>query len=318
MLCDQERISITFRLNTADLHHLYLQTPDLMAEKRLGQVLNHLNYPSGLLSNQVAIVTGSGQGIGAEVARLFANEGAKVVVCDIDAEKANDVARSINETGGKAIAVSGDITDQQVIDNLIKKAAEFGNGKIHIIVNNAGFTWDAVVHKITPKQWDTMLAIHCTAPFNIIKAAAPYFRVQDKEPRCIVNISSQSGIHGNAGQANYAVAKSGITGLTRSIAKEWGPKFGVRANNVSFGPVETRLTQGKEVGASITMSDGSKVPLGIPGATEKSKTGNRYASVPLQRAATPTEAASTVLAVASPLFSFVTGQTIEVDGGLFM
>ncbi|KAH8702973.1 hypothetical protein GQ44DRAFT_743806 [Phaeosphaeriaceae sp. PMI808] len=285
---------------------------------RVRQVFSHLNHPKGFFPDQVAIVTGSGQGIGAEVARLFANEGAKVVVCDIDDAKAKSVAESINAASGKAIAVSGDITDQKVVDNLIKQAAEFGNGKIHIIVNNAGFTWDAVVHKTTLKQWEAMLAIHCTAPFNIIKAAAPYFRVTDGEPRCIVNISSQSGVHGNAGQSNYAVAKAGITGLTRSIAKEWGPKFGVRANTIAFGAVQTRLTQGTEIGAAITMSDGSKVTLGIPGATEKTKSGNRYTNIPLRRAATPTEAASAVLAAASPLFSYVTGQTIEVDGGLYM
>lgn len=117
---------------------------------------------------------------------------------DIVAAKARGVADSINAAGGKALAVSGDITDQKAIDNLIKQAADFGDGKINIIVNNAGFTWDAVVHKTTAKQWETMLAVHCTAPFNIIKTAAPYFRVTDGAPRCIVNISSQSGIHGNA------------------------------------------------------------------------------------------------------------------------
>lgn len=112
--------------------------------------------------------------------------------------KAKSIAQKIRDVGGQAIAVSGDITQQNTVDNLIKEAASFGNGKIHIIVNNAGFTWDAVIHKTTQKQWDTMLAIHCTAPFNIIKAAAPFFRVTDGEPRAIVNISSQSGIHGNA------------------------------------------------------------------------------------------------------------------------
>ena len=108
------------------------------------------------------------------------------------------MADEINNAGGKALAVSGDITDQKVIDNLIKQAADFGDGKIHIVVNNAGFTWDAVVHKTTAKQWDAMIAVHCTAPFQIIKAAAPYFRVTDKDRRCIVNVSSQSGIHGNS------------------------------------------------------------------------------------------------------------------------
>ena len=120
--------------------------------------------------------------------------------------------------------------DASYIETLVSKAAEFGKGKIHIIVNNAGFTWDAVIHKMTDKQWDTILNIHGTAPFRLIRTAAPYFRVKDNEPRCIVNISSTSGVNGNAGQANYALAKAGVTGLTKAVAKEWGPMFGVRAN----------------------------------------------------------------------------------------
>lgn len=115
---------------------------------RVSQIAGHLNYPKGLLAGQVAIITGSAQGIGAECARLFANEGAKVVISDIDATKANDVAKEINASRGKAIAVPGDLLKDECIKELVKKAAEFGNGKIHIIVNNAGFTWDAVIHKV--------------------------------------------------------------------------------------------------------------------------------------------------------------------------
>jgi 3-oxoacyl-[acyl-carrier protein] reductase len=112
------------------------------------------------------------------------------------------------------------VLDDAYVANLIKKTAEFGNGKIHIIVNNAGYTWDGVIHKMTDKQWDTIVALHCTAPFKIVRAAAPYFRVKDGEPRNIINISSTSGLHGNAGQINYALAKAGVTGLTKTIAKE--------------------------------------------------------------------------------------------------
>ncbi len=117
-----------------------------MAE-RINQIARQLNYPKGLLAGQVAIITGSGQGIGAECARLFANEGAKVIVSDIDAGKADDVAAKIRANGGEALAVAGDLLKDEHIRELVKKAAEFGNGKIHIIVNNAGFTWDAVIHK---------------------------------------------------------------------------------------------------------------------------------------------------------------------------
>ncbi|OCL13101.1 3-oxoacyl-reductase [Glonium stellatum] len=289
-----------------------------MASKRVDQIANHLNYPKGMLAGQVAIVTGSGQGIGAETARLFANEGAKVVVSDIDGKKAEEVAKKINESGGSAITVAGDMLDDKYIEELVKKAAEFGNGKIHIIVNNAGYTWDGVIHKITDKQWDTILALHNTVPFKLVRAAAPYFRVRDNEPRNIINISSTSGLHGNAGQANYALAKAGVVGLTKTIAKEWGPQFGVRANTVAFGYILTRLTAAKEEGAFVTTPDGEKVALGIPraqGAKAKAKEGEQHVDIPLRRPGTATEAASAVLAVASPLFSYVNGQTISVTGG---
>ncbi|KAF2165568.1 hypothetical protein M409DRAFT_66991 [Zasmidium cellare ATCC 36951] len=280
---------------------------------RAQQISAHLNWPKGMLQGQVAIITGSGQGIGAECARLFANEGAWVVVSDIDKDKSQQVADSINQSGGKATSVPGDILDDNYINSLVKKAAEFGNGKIHIIVNNAGFTWDGVIHKMTDKQWDTIIALHGTAPFKLIRAAAPYFRVKDGEPRSIVNISSTSGVHGNAGQANYALAKAGVVGLTKAIAKEWGPTFGVRANTVAFGHIQTRLTAAKEEGAFVTTPDGQKVALGIP---QKQKDASAsYADIPLRRPGSATEAASAVMAVCSPLFSYVSGQTLMVTGG---
>lgn len=230
-------------------------------------------------------------------------------------EKCNAVAESINKEGGQAKAVPGDILKSEYVENLIKSAAEFGDGKINIIVNNAGYTWDGVIHKMTDKQWDTILALHCTAPFTLVRAAAPYFRVRDGAPRCIVNISSTSGVHGNAGQLNYALAKAGVTGFTKTIAKEWGPAFGVRANTVAFGHILTRLTAAKEEGAFVKGPDGEKIALGIPAKQKQAAGDVAYADIPLRRAGTPTEAASAILAVASPLFSYVTGQTIMVTGG---
>lgn len=194
---------------------------------------------------------------------------------------------------------------------------------------------------MTDKQWETMLAVHNTAPFKLVRAAAPYFRVKDGEPRVIINISSTSGIHGNAyafipfplssiqshtnllprGQVNYSVAKAGVVGLTKTIAKEWGPAFGVRANTIAFGFVQTRLTAAKEAGAFITTPDGTKVALGIPGKQLESrragvaKKEDAYPDIPLRRPASPEEAARSVLGVASPLFSYVSGETIKVTGG---
>ncbi|OWP03232.1 hypothetical protein B2J93_2964 [Marssonina coronariae] len=282
--------------------------------QRVAQIAGHLNYPNGLLAGQVAIITGSGQGIGAEAARLFAKEGAKVIVSDIDAAKASQVANNINKSGGKALSVAGDMLDAEYVKTLVKKAAEFGNGKIHIIVNNAGYTWDGVIHKMTDKQWENILALHSTAPFKLVREAAPYFRITDGEPRCIINISSTSGVHGNAGQANYGLAKAGVNGLTKVIAKEWGPKFGVRANSIAFGHILTRLTAAKEDGAFVTTSDGEKISLGIP-AGQGSQKKDAHADIPLGRPGTATEAAQSILAVASPLFSYITGQVIMVTGG---
>ncbi|RMJ20836.1 reductase, partial [Aspergillus sp. HF37] len=267
------------------------------------------------------IITGGAQGIGAETSHLFAREGARVVIADIDATKANETAEAINKAVSerRAIAVAGDILDEGYINELVRRAAEFGEGKVHVLVNNAGFTWDGVVHKMTDKQWETMLAIHNTAPFKLVRALAPYFRVKDGADRVVVNISSTSGIHGNAGQVNYSVAKAGVVGLTKTIAKEWGPAFNVRANTVAFGFVQTRLTAAKEAGAFVTTPDGTKVPLGIPGKQLASRAGdgqkNAYPDIPLRRPASPEEAARAILGVASPLFSYVSGETIRVTGG---
>ncbi|KAI9798447.1 MAG: hypothetical protein M1825_005354 [Sarcosagium campestre] len=282
---------------------------------RLAALRGQLNYPSGLLFNQVCIITGAGQGIGAETARLFANEGARVVVSDVDAKKAEIVATAIKERGGDALALPGDLLEDGYIRELVTGAADFGDGKIHILVNNAGFTWDGVLHKMTDKQWDTILALHASVPFKLVRACAPYFRVKDGASRCVINISSSSGIHGNSGQANYAFAKAGVIGLTKTIAKEWGPQFGVRSNCVAFGHILTRLTAPREEGAFVTTSGGAKVALGIPKAQKEAKGQQNHADIPLGRPGTATEAASAILAVASPYFSYVNGETIKVTGG---
>ncbi|EER44993.1 short-chain dehydrogenase/reductase [Histoplasma capsulatum H143] len=284
-------------------------------QDRIAQVSSHLNYPQGLLAGQIAIITGAGQGVGAEAARLFANEGAK---------KAEAVVKSINDASpGRAIAVVGDVTDPTYVKRVVQKAAEFGNGKIHIIVNNAGYTWDGVIHKVSGRYGPFARIRHDSCPrhstLQLVQVAAPYFRVKDGADRVIVNISSTSGIHGNPGQVNYAVGKAGMVGLTKTIAKEWGPQFGVRANTIAFSLVLTRLTAAKEAGTFITTPDGEKVALGLPSAQLAARAGgdekDKYPDIPLRRGATPTEAARSILAVVSPLLSYVNGQTIMVTGG---
>jgi len=235
-------------------------------------------------------------------------------IADVGIAKAQAVADEIVKSGGQAIAIPGDMLDAEYLKVLVKKTAEFGNGKIHIIVNNAGYTWDGVIHKMSDKQWDNIIALHNTAPFKLVREAAPFFRVTDGEPRCIINISSSSGTHGNAGQANYGLAKSGINGFTKVIAKEWGPKFGVRANSIAFGHILTRLTAAKEKGAFVTTPDGEKIALGIPTGKGSLKDAT-YPDIPLGRPGTATEAAKSILAVASPLFSYINGQVLEVNGG---
>lgn len=283
---------------------------------RLAQVSGHLSnaYGRGLLAGEVAIITGAAQGIGRSCALLFAKEGAKVVVSDLDEKKAQLVVDEIKAAGGEAIAVGGDVGaddfPQKILDATIKKY-----GKLNHIVNNAGFTYDRMLHTTPDDAWDIIMKIHVRAPFRLIRAAAPYLRLKGStENRSIVNVSSTSGLHGNVGQANYAAAKSAVIGLTKTVCKEWGP-FGVRANTVAFGFVQTRLTAAKEDGATIEI-DGKKVALGIPGGKSSvTATAGPAPGIPLGRGATPDEAAASVLFLASPLASFVSGHTLEVTGG---
>jgi len=178
-----------------------------------------------------------------------------------------------------------------------------------------------MLHTMPDDAWELILKIHVTAPFRLIRAAAPFMRVKAGagtpiENRSVINVSSTSGLHGNIGQANYAAAKSAITGFTKTIAKEWGI-FGVRANTVAFGYILTRLTAAKEDGAAIEIG-GKKVALGIPGAkspAEGSTDPKSYPLIPLARPGTAEEAAAAMLFLASPLASYVTGHTLEVTGG---
>ncbi len=270
-----------------------------------------------LLKDQVAIITGSGRGIGAAAARLFAREGAKVVVNDLNPEPAEAVVAEIRAAGGEAIAVPGDVTDPEFPDRIVRTAVETF-GKLNILVNNAGFTWDGVIHKMTDEQWQVILDVHATAPFRLIRAASPYMRDVAKqelaegrtpEPRCIINVSSTSGLHGNAGQANYATAKMGIVGLTKTVAKEWG-RFGIRCNAVAFGYIDTRLTQPKEKGETVEVG-GRKIAIGIP----QERRELIPLLIPLGRAGTTEEAAGAILFLASPLASYITGHVLEVTGG---
>ncbi len=276
-----------------------------------------------MFQNQTVIITGAGRGIGAATARLFARFGANVVVNDLDAEPAEEVAHSIQEAGGEAIAVPGSVTDPEFPDRILRTAADHF-GAVHILVNNAGFTWDGLIHKMTDEQWQTILEVHATAPFRLIRAAAPYLRDPAKAEleagkpltnRCIINISSTSGLHGNIGQANYATAKMGIVGLTKTVAKEWGP-FGIRCNAVAFGFIDTRLTRPKEVQEEAVRIGDKEIVLGIPLKVRQRLDQALAERIPLGRAGTPEEAAGGIVLLASPLASYITGHVLEVTGGM--
>ncbi|HXV51941.1 MAG TPA: SDR family oxidoreductase [Solirubrobacterales bacterium] len=270
----------------------------------------------GLLDGKAAIVTGSARGIGRATAELFINEGAKVLINDIDGEVAEQAASEID---GETAVFAGDLTQPGVPDELVAAAVE-AFGEVDIIVNNAGYTWDGVIHRMTDEQFQAMLDIHTIVPFRVIRAIAPHWREAAKAERNegverfrkIVNISSISGTMGNAGQVNYSSAKAGVVGLTKTLAKEWGG-FKINCNAVAFGFIETRLTQAKEKGETLEVGDGEQVELGIP----EQMRAMASAIIPLGRPAQPEEAAAPVLFLSSELSNYVHGQCLNVTGGQF-
>ena len=283
-----------------------------------GQRFNWRTTVDRLLEGKTAIITGSGRGIGRAAAELLARHGARVVVSDIDPAPAEEALGAILAAGGEGLSVPGDVTDREFPGRIVNAAIEKFGG-LDIIVNNAGYTWDAVIHKMSDEQWEAILAVYLTAPFRIIRAAAGYLRETARRekaeagrarPRKIVNISSTSGTRGNAGQANYSSGKAGVIGLTKTLAKEWG-QFNVQINAVAFGRIDTRLTQAKEKGETITRGE-AEIAIGIPGERLDRTT----PMIPMGRGGTPEEAAGAIFFFASPFSDYVSGQVLEVAGGL--
>ncbi len=271
----------------------------------------------GKLTGKVAYVTGSGRGIGRAVALKLASEGANVVVNDLDQESADEVVGAISAAGGNALAVVGSVTEDGFAERFINAGID-AYGGVDIIVNNAGYTWDAMIHKMSDDQFDAMIDVHLKAPFQILRAASGFIRnaaaeeaAEEREViRKVVNISSVAGTGGNIGQSNYASAKSGVIGLTKTLAKEWG-RLKVNVNCVAFGFIATRLTEATDEKKSVTV-DGNEVALGIPSKVYQGFT----RMIPMGRPGTVEEAAGGVYLFCVPESDYVSGQTVIVGGGV--
>ncbi len=268
-----------------------------------------------ILEDKVAIVTGSARGIGRATAELLAEHGAKVLINDLDGDVAGQAA---SEISGETAVFAGDLTKEGVCDQLVQHVMDRWGG-VDILINNAGYTLDAPIHKMSDEWFQRMLDIHSIVPFRMCRAVAPHMREPAKKERQdgrevfrkIVNVSSISGTMGNAGQANYASGKSAVVGLTKTLAKEWG-QFKINVNAVAFGFIETRLTAPKSE-ENVAEIGGQKVQLGIP--EQMRALGS--ALIPMGRPGMPQEAAGGVFLLCTPWANYITGQVLSITGGQF-
>jgi 3-oxoacyl-[acyl-carrier protein] reductase len=271
----------------------------------------------GQLDGKVAIVTGSGRGIGQQVALRLARDGAAVVVNDLDDAPARETIALIERAGGRAVACNGDVTAKDFGDRIVDTAVRQLGG-LHVIVNNAGYTWDNVIQKMTDEQWYAMIDVHLTAPFRILRAAADFLRnaarkeseAGEEKFRKVVNVSSIAGVGGNAGQVNYAAAKAGVIGMTRTLAKEWG-RYRVNVNCVAFGMINTRLTNAPADGSATLEIEGKQIKAGVNPELLK----HLEAMIPLGRGGTPEEAAGAIALLCYPESNYISGELLVCGGG---
>ena len=272
---------------------------------------------SKALDGKVALITGSGRGIGRAIALKLAGEGARIVVNDLDEEPARETVQAVRNVGSDAVACVGNVTTPDFAERFVGVAVTEYKG-LDIIINNAGYTWDSVIQKMSDEQWYAMLDCHLTAPFRILRAAQPVIRSLSKAEtesgqrivRKVVNISSIAGLNGNAGQVNYSTAKAGISGMTQTLAKEWG-RLNVTVNCVAYGFIKTRLTVSTAEGATASIG-GRDIKVGM----NPDLLASVERSIPLGRGGTPEEAAGAVYLFCIPESDYVSGQTLLCSGGI--
>jgi 3-oxoacyl-[acyl-carrier protein] reductase len=272
------------------------------------------------LDGRVALVTGSGRGIGRALVLKLASHGARVVVNDLDESATAETVGAITDAGGTAIGCAGSVTDPAFASRFVGTAVNTWGG-LDIIVNNAGYTWDNVIQKMPDEQFDAMIDVHVKAPFRILRAAAEPIRTMAKEEaargqevfRKVVNIASVAGINGNAGQVNYSSAKSALVGMTKTLCKEWG-RYKVNVNCVAFGLINTRLTQPIEAQQKTIDVAGRDIKVGV----QPQMLDTMARMIPLGRGGTPEEAADAVYLFCSPESNYISGQVIVAGGGLIV
>jgi len=246
----------------------------------------------GKLDGKIALVTGGAQGIGKAIALALAREGAQVVVSDINLEKARETCQEIESLGKKAVAVGGSVADAKAAEAMVEKTVEAFGG-LDILVNNAGITRDGILLRMKEEDWDLVLDVNLKGAFHCTKASLrPLIKRGGGK---IINIASVTGQMGNAGQANYAASKAGLIGLTKSVAREYASRK-IQVNAVAPGFIDTAMSQA------------------IPPKEREML----IKAIPMERLGAPEDIAEAVLFLASPASDYITGQVLNVNGGMFM
>ncbi len=244
------------------------------------------------LNGKIALVTGAAQGIGKEIARALAADGADVAICDVNLEAAQKTAAELEAVGRKSLALKANVAASAEVTAMIDQVVE-KFGRIDILVNNAGITRDGLILRMKDEDWDLVLSINLKGSFLCAKSALKYMTKQ--RGGTIINIASIVGAMGNAGQANYVASKAGLIGLTKTIAREYANR-GITANAVAPGFIETAMTQA--LAENVRQELAKQIPMGKLG--------------------TPADVANAVRFLASPWASYITGQVVHVNGGMYM